>query len=144
VAQEWLVSGFPVFHGNVTADGARANLILSLAEELPDGTVRSFNFCVQSLNHVGDPAAGDADISSQRIEVEVKCFPQDDVLHAGSRLVVIASGTIVANGEPSPGLQPLASGGMITIESAGAWLELPVDHSVTYEVPQPYAPQPTA
>ncbi|MEK6974850.1 MAG: CocE/NonD family hydrolase [Candidatus Thermoplasmatota archaeon] len=143
IPAEWLVSGFAVFHGNVTASGARANLILSLAEELPDGTLRSFNFCVQSLNHARSLESGDPDISGMRQEVEVKCFPQDDVLHAGSRLVVIASGNVVANDEPAPGFQPLASGSLITIDAAGAWLELPVDHSIVYEDPQPYAEDPT-
>ena len=138
--QTWLVSGFPRWHGNVTASGARANLMLSLAEELPDGTLRSFNYCVQSLNHVESLEAGATSIAGVRQEVDVVCFPQDDVLHAGSRLVVIAAGNVVSNGEPAPGFQPLASGSLITIEADGAWLDLPVDHSVVYEDPQPYAP----
>lgn len=142
--QEWLVSGFPVFHGNVTASGARANLILSLAEELPDGSVRSFNYCAQSLNHMQSLESGLASVAGLRQEVEVVCFPQDDVLHAGSRLVLYAAGNIVSNGEPGPGFQPFASGSMITVEGEGAWIELPVDHSVTYEDPQPYAPEPPA
>lgn len=142
IASDWHISGFPVFHANVTASGPRANLIVTMAEELPDGRVRSFNFCVQSLNHVTDAGAGATDISGLRQEVEVLCFPQDDVLHAGSRLVLMAAGNIV--GGPGPGLQPLASGSLITIDAAGAWIELPVDHSITFEDPQPYAPRPNA
>jgi X-Pro dipeptidyl-peptidase len=139
---EWVVSGFPVFHGNVTASGARANLILSLAEELADGTVRSFNYCVQSLNHVQSLESGNPNVAGLRQEVEFVCFPQDDVLHAGSRLVLYAAGNIVSNGEPGPGFQPFSSGSTITIDTDGAWIELPVDHSVVYEDPQPYAPKP--
>jgi putative CocE/NonD family hydrolase len=142
VASDLHVSGFPVFHGNVTASGARANLILTLAEEREDGSLRSFNFCAQSLNHVASLESGDPDVSGVRQEVTVVCFPQDDVVHAGSRLVLIAAGNIV--GGPGPGLQPAASGSLITIETAGAWIELPVDHSITFEDPQPYAPKPTA
>jgi hypothetical protein len=33
----------------------------------------------------------------------------------------------------------LTYGAFITIDVEGAWLELPVDHSIVYEEPQPYA-----
>lgn len=135
------LSGMPVFHGNVTASGQRASLILSLMEQTPDGLRRTFNFCAQSLNHVASLASGDMDIAGVRQEVEVRCFPQDDVVHKGSRLVVVASGNTV--GSPGPGLQPIATGSTITIDHAGAWLDLPVDASTVYESPQPYD-KPTA
>jgi putative CocE/NonD family hydrolase len=135
--QEWLVSGMPVFHANITVDKPRANLILSLGEQLPDGTLRSFNFCAQSLNHVADLANGNVDITGLRQEVHLECFPQDDVLHEGSRLVLTAAGNTVGAG-PQPGFQPLTYGALITIDVAGAWLELPVDHSIVFEDPQPY------
>jgi X-Pro dipeptidyl-peptidase len=128
------ISGQPVFHGNVTATGMRASLVLTLGEET-DGQVRYFNYCGQSLNHVSSLASGQGDISDLRQEVEVRCFPQDDVVHAGSRLVLIAAGN-TPDGRPS--LQPVSDGSTITIEHEGAWLELPVDHSTVYESPQPY------
>jgi X-Pro dipeptidyl-peptidase len=130
------VSGLPVFHGNVTASGMRASLVLSLQEELPDGTRRSFNFCVQSLNHVRSLAQGLDDVSGLRQEVHVACFPQDDVLHAGSRLVVVAAGNVV--GSPGPGIQPVSDGSTSTREHAGAWLDLPIDATTVHEDPQPY------
>jgi predicted acyl esterase len=139
IAQEWHLSGMPVFHANLTSDHPRANLILTLGEQLPSGDVRSFNFCAQSLNHVEDPSNGKADITGLRQELTLACFPQDDVLHAGSRLVLIAAGNTVAGpDDPSPGFQPLTYGAIITIDVAGAWVELPVDHSIVYEDPQPY------
>lgn len=139
IAQEWDLSGMPVFHANVTADHPRANLILTLGEQLPSGEVRSFNFCAQSLNHVKDPSSGMLDITGLRQELTLACFPQDDVLHAGSRLVLIAAGNTVAGpDDPSPGFQPLTYGAIITIDVAGAWVDLPVDHSIVYEDPQPY------
>ncbi|MHB1260881.1 MAG: CocE/NonD family hydrolase [Thermoplasmatota archaeon] len=140
LTQEWLVSGMPVFHANITVDKPRANLILTIGEQLPDGTLRSFNFCAQSLNHVSSLASGMVDITDVRQEVTLKCFPQDDVLHAGSRLVLVAAGNTV--GSPSPGFQPLTYGAFITIDVADAWLELPVDHSIVYEEPQPYEASP--
>lgn len=136
IQQEWVISGLPVFHANVTVDKPRANLILTIGEQLPSGEVRGFNFCAQSLNHVADPAAGNPDITGLRQELTLHCFPQDDVLHAGSRLVLIAAGNTV--GSPNPAFQPLTYGAFITIDVEGAWLELPVDHSVVYEDPQPY------
>jgi X-Pro dipeptidyl-peptidase len=138
MAEDWLISGLPVFHANVTVSNPRANLLLTIGEQLPDGSIRSFNFCAQSLNHVADLSNGKTDISNVRQEVTLECFPQDDVLHAGSRLLLVAAGNTVGNGEPQPGFQPLTYGSLITIDVEGAWLELPVDESVVYENPQPY------
>jgi hypothetical protein len=139
IPENWTVSGLPVFHANITTDHPRANLILTIGEQLPDGRLRAFNFCAQSLNHVQDPANGIVDITGLRQEVTLQCFPQDDVLHAGSRLVLIASGnTVTGPGDPGPWFQPLTYGSIITIDVAGAWLDLPVDHSIVYESPQPY------
>jgi X-Pro dipeptidyl-peptidase len=136
ITQNWTVSGMPVFHANVTSSGPRANMLLTIAELLPDGTTRSFNFCAQSMNHIASIESGTPNIAGLRQELTLNCFPQDDVIHAGSRLVLIAAGNTV--GSPSPGFQPLSYGSTITIDVAGAWLELPVDHSITYESPQPY------
>jgi predicted acyl esterase len=139
IAQDWHLSGLPVFHANVTSDHPRANLILTLGEQLAGGQLRSFNFCAQSLNHVKDPANGQPDITGQRQELTLACFPQDDVLHAGSRLVLVAAGnTVTGPADPSPDFQPLTYGAIITIDVAGAWLDLPVDHSIVVEDPQPY------
>ncbi len=125
-----------MFRANVTAEGARAALILTLAEELPDGTLRSFNFAAQSLNHVRSLAAGDEDISGKEQLVEVRFFPQDDVVHEGNRIVLIASGNTI--GGPGPSLQPVSDGGFITLDLHGAWLDIPVDHGRVVEEPQPY------
>lgn len=138
MTQDVHISGLPRFHGNVTASGARASLVLSLMEGLPDGTTRSFNFCAQSLNHVASLAAGASDISGQKQEVEVDCFPQDDVVHAGNRIVVVASGNTI--GSPAPALQPVSDGSTITIDHSGAWIEFPIDRTIVFENPQPYAP----
>jgi predicted acyl esterase len=140
IAQEWDVSGTPVVHANLTSSGPRANLLLTLAEQLPDGSLRSFNFCAQSLNHIADPANGNPDISGLRQELTLRCFPQDDIVHAGSRLVLIAAGnTVTGPNDPGPGFQPLSYDSTITVDVDGAWVDLPVDHHVVYEQPQPYA-----
>ncbi len=136
LASNWTINGLPVFTANVTADGSRAALILTLAEERPDGSLRSFNFAAQSLNHVRSEAAGDEDISGKDQLVKVRFFPQDDVVHEGNRIVLIASGNTV--GGPGPSLQPISDGGFIHIDLNGAWLDIPVDHNRVVEDPQPY------
>ncbi len=136
LTSNWTLSGLPVFHANVTAEGQRASLILTLAEELPNGALRSFNFAAMSLNHVKDLARGDTNVAGERQEVDVRFFPQMDVVHEGSRIVLIASGNTVGN--PGPSLQPVSDGGFINIDMDGAWLDLPVDHDLVVETPQPY------
>jgi X-Pro dipeptidyl-peptidase len=138
VEEDLHVSGLPVFHADVTAEGRKASLILTLREELPDGTVRSINFGMQSLNHVRSLEAGDPDIAGKRQTVEFAFFPQDDVIHAGSRIVLVADGNIV--GGPGPAVRPVADGGRITLHLEDAWLELPIDRTLVVEDPQPYAP----
>jgi hypothetical protein len=63
----------------------------------------------------------------------VNFYPQDDVIRAGSRIVLIAAGNLVPNGQPGPPLQPVSDGSTITIDLAGAKLTLPIDNTVTYE-----------
>ncbi|MGB1586408.1 MAG: CocE/NonD family hydrolase [Thermoplasmatota archaeon] len=135
-AADTTISGLPVFHGNVTASGMRASLVLSMQTEDANGERRSFNFCIQSLNHVDSIESGAMDISGQTQEVQVRCFPQDDVIQAGHRLVIVASGNTV--GSPAPGIQPISDGSTITIDLDGAWIDLPVDASRVVEDPQPY------
>ena len=132
LTKDVVISGMPRFEGVVTASGNRANLILSLAERTPLGD-RSFNFAALSLNHVESLASGRLSVAGLRQNVAVDFFPQDDVVRAGNRIVLIAAGNVVSNGEPSPGLLPAADGSTITIELNGAKLTLPVDQTVTYE-----------
>ena len=131
------ISGLPLFEGTVTAEGQRASLMLTLAEELKDGTLRSFNYAALSLNHAESLASGKDDISGLAQEVSVQFFPQDDVVHAGSRLVLIAAGTLVMENGPGPSLQPVSDGGEIAIDLATAKLTLPIDLSIVVEEPQP-------
>ena len=115
--------------------------MLTLAEERPDGSLRAFDFAALSLNHAGGLEAGNPDISGLRQHVSVRFFPQDDVVHAGSRVVLIAAGTLVAGNEPAPSLQPIPGAGTITLDLAGALLDLPVDPTTVAEDPQPFDPK---
>lgn len=130
------LSGLPRFTANITASGERASLLLTLAEQLPGGELRPFNFAALSLNHAAGLEAGTDDISGKTQSIEVRFFPQDDVVHAGSRLVLIAGAELAGPG-PRPSLQPVSDGSTIVIELAGGTLELPIDHTLVYEEPQP-------
>ncbi|MEA3165642.1 MAG: hypothetical protein QOJ26_508 [Thermoplasmata archaeon] len=138
LAADWHLSGLPRFIGNVTASGTRASLVLTLVERMPDGTDRAFNFAALSLNHAESLAAGRSSIAGLRQAVDLAFFPQDDVVHEGSRLVLIAAGNTANAIDPGPGLQPVSDGSTITLDLAGARLVLPVDHSLVFEDPQPY------
>ncbi|MGB0653629.1 MAG: CocE/NonD family hydrolase [Thermoplasmatota archaeon] len=138
LAGDITLSGLPRFGGNVTAEGARASLMLTLAEETPAGLMRPFNFAAQSLNHVASIEAGETSIAGVQQWVELDFFPQDDVVHEGNRIVLLASGSLRTAGEPGPGLQPVSDGGEITLHLDGAWLNLPVDVTRVVEEPQPY------
>jgi hypothetical protein len=132
---DMVVSGLPLFEANVTASGHRASLILTLAERLPDGTDRAFNFAAISLNHANDLSRGRPDIAGMEQAVSVRFFPQDDVVHAGNSLVLIAAGSTA--GGPGPGLIPVSDGSDITIAMEGASLRLPADTTLRFEDPQP-------
>jgi X-Pro dipeptidyl-peptidase len=131
------LAGMPLFEGDVTASGRRASLVLTLAEELEDGKLRPFNFAALSLNHAESLESGADDVSGKTQRISLRFFPQDDVLHKGSRLVLIASGNVVTGDQPGPSLLPVSDGSTITLDLAGARLVLPVDATLVYEDPQP-------
>ena len=132
LAEDLHVSGLPRFEADVTASGDRASLILTLAERTPDGD-RAINYAAMSLNHVVSLEGGLTSVAGRKQRVGVNFFPQDDVIHAGSRIVLIAAGNTVSGGQPGPGLQPVASGSEITLDLANAKLVLPLDNTLTYE-----------
>jgi X-Pro dipeptidyl-peptidase len=135
------VSGLPVFTGDVTATGNRASLVLTLAERKADGTERSINFAAQSLNHVADPANGAASVAGLTQRVTVHFLPSDDVVHAGSRIVLYAAGnTVGSDAGGTISVQPVSDGSVITLGLEGASLLLPLDTTIVPETPQPFDP----
>lgn len=130
LAQDVVFSGMPRFEGTVTATGNRASLVLSLVEVRPDGTQRPFNWAAQSLNHVADPAAGKLSVASLPQKVGVNFFPQDSVIRAGSRIVLVAAGNTVGD---QPSLQPVYDGSTIVLNLGDARLILPVDGTLRFE-----------
>lgn len=133
LAEDLVLAGLPSFAGTVSASGERASLMLSLVERTSTGD-RGLNWAAQSLNHVADPAAGQLTVNGQNQHVTVDFFPQDDVVRAGSRLVLIASGNLIYAGAAGPELQPVSDGSTITLHLDDAVLRLPVDKKLTFEL----------
>ncbi|MGN7916860.1 CocE/NonD family hydrolase [Lysobacter antibioticus] len=135
LANDLHLSGMPRFEGIVASTGARANLMLTLAEQLPDGTLRPFNFASLSLNHAESLAHGKPSVAGEPQYVGVNFYPQEDVVHAGNRLVLLAAGDLMFYGQPGPAMAPLATGSQIILDLASSKLVLPNDTTLSYEMP---------
>ncbi|MCI4567222.1 CocE/NonD family hydrolase [Lysobacter sp. CFH 32150] len=129
------LSGMPRFEGIVAATGMRANLMLTLAEQSPDGTLRPFNFAALSLNHAQNLQQGKPTVAGEPQYVGVNFFPQEDVVHAGNRLVLLAAGDLVFYGQPGPNMKPVATGSSLILDLATSKLILPNDTTLSYESP---------
>ena len=132
------LTGLPRLETVATADRPKAGLVATLLEQFPDGTRRYVNFAAQSLNHVADPAAGALDITDKAIPVNVELFMQDNVLKAGSRLVLVLGSQVAAAGVPvgvdssnfltgGPNLMPVGVGATVQLALDKTTLYLPVN-----------------
>lgn len=135
LANDLHLSGMPRFEGIVAATGARANLMLTLAEQLPDGTLRPFNFASLSLNHAQSLERGQPSVAGEPQYAGVNFYPQEDVVHAGNRLVLLAAGDLMFYGQPGPAMAPLATGSQIILDLTSSKLVLPNDTTLSYESP---------
>lgn len=129
------LSGMPRFEGIVAATGDRANLMLTLAEQTPDGTLRPFNYASLSLNHAASLEQGKPSVAGEPQYVGVNFYPQEDVVHAGNRLVLLAAGDLVFYGQPGPNMKPVATGSQIVLDLQSSKLVLPNDTTLAYETP---------
>lgn len=133
LSEDLHLSGMPRFEGAVTASGRRANLMLSLAEQKPDGTLHYLNYAALSLNHAADLAQGKPSVAGLRQQVAVSFFPQDDVVQKGSRLVLVAAGNLVQAPGAAFSMQPIADGSRVVLDLATTRLVLPHDTTLTIE-----------
>jgi putative CocE/NonD family hydrolase len=124
----------PALHVAATSAGPKATLSLTLAEELPNGAIRPINWAIQSLNHLNSPHQGLADISGKRIQGDVPFCAQENVVKAGSRLLVYLSGEPVDN-RASVRHRPAST--TVTIHGGTSWIDLRIDPSIVPEDPQP-------
>jgi predicted acyl esterase len=132
------LTGMPRLETLAIADAERAGLVATLLEQFPDGSRRYVNFAAQSLNHAENLEAGDLDITDEPIRVRVNFFPQDNVLYAGSQLVLVVGGTVAAANVPvggngsnllngGPNLLPVGFGANVALDLSRTRLILPVN-----------------
>jgi X-Pro dipeptidyl-peptidase len=127
------LSGMPRFEGLVTATGDRANLMLTLGDQAPDGTITYLNYAALSLNHAADLTAGKASVAGLAQHVGVNLFPQDNVVKAGHRLVLVGAGNLIQGANPDFKMRPIATGSRVTWDLAQTKLILPQDKSLVVE-----------
>lgn len=128
------LSGMPRFEGLVTATGSRASLMLTLGAQAPDGTLRYFDYAALSLNHARDLTQGVASVAGLPQQVGVNFFPQDDVIPAGHRVVLVAAGNLVQGPTTAAfEMRPITAGSRITIDVSRSKLVLPQDRTVVLD-----------
>lgn len=132
------LTGMPVLETTATASAQKAGLVATLLEQFPDGSRRYVNFAAQSLNHANALGSGAADITGMPIRFSVNFFPQDNVLYAGSQLVLVIGGNVAAANTPvgsngsnfltgGPNLLPVGIGAEVTLDLGQTKLRLPVN-----------------
>lgn len=132
------LTGKPHLKTLAVADAERAGLVATLLEQFPDGSRRYVNFAAQSLNHAENLEAGDLDITDEPIRVSVNFFPQDNILYAGSQLVLVLGSNVAAANVPvgsngsnllagGPNLMPVGLGAGVSLDLSKTVLTLPVN-----------------
>ena len=137
------LSGQPRLVMAATADGTHANLIATLLERKADGTQRYLNFAALNLNHANSPYLGAADITGVPLTATLDFYPQENVIAAGSKLVLHLGGdialthTVTGNATNflnyGMNLLPVAVGANVKLDLSKMQLELPVNASDVQE-----------
>jgi len=131
--------GVPLLHTHVTADGRQANVVATLLERKDDGTQRYLNFAALNLNHAQSLEQRADDITDQPLDVTLRFYPQDNMVAAGSRLVLHIAGDIETTRSTAGDPQNLLNFGMhlllttvganVTLDLAETALQLPISRS---------------
>ncbi|MES2682278.1 MAG: CocE/NonD family hydrolase [Pseudomonadota bacterium] len=132
------LTGLPRFESLMNADAPRANVVATLMERFPDGTQRYLNFAALSLNHAESLASYDMDITGKALPVGINFYPQDNVVAAGSQLVLhlggdVATEHVLSDGNSSnflnlgPSLLPTGMGAAVSLDLTKTRLTLPAN-----------------
>ncbi len=137
LAQPLRLTGTPRLQARVSADFPRANLVATLFAENPQGERRYLNFAALSLNHAENLAMADSDISAKTLDITLNFYPQDNVVEAGSRLVLHVGGDVpsadIQSGNSAnflnagPSLLPVGIGAIVDLDLGHTRLWLPVN-----------------
>ncbi len=88
------LTGLPRFESVATASAPRANLVATLMERKADGSQRYLNFAALNLNHAESLQSYDMDITGKALPIAINFYPQDNVVAAGSQLVLHLAGDV--------------------------------------------------
>jgi len=132
------LTGLPRLESIATASAPRANLVATLMERFADGTQRYLNFAALSLNHAESLASYTMDVSGKPLLVAINFYPQDNVIAAGSQLVLHIGGDVATEHVSSDGsgsnmlnlgisLLPIGMGANVLLDLAQTRLLLPVN-----------------
>ena len=131
------LTGLPRFTTVATADGRRANLVITLLERKADGSQRYLNFGALNLNHAASLEKGEADITGKALEAAVRMYPQDNIVATGSRLVLHLGGDVETDRTVSGNdanflnygmnILPVTVGANVILDLARTTLVLPVN-----------------
>ncbi|HUP93182.1 MAG TPA: CocE/NonD family hydrolase [Solimonas sp.] len=131
------LTGLPRLETVALASDTRANLVATLLARAEDGSQRYLNFAAINLNHAVSLDQGDADITGKALPVAVNFFPQDNIVAAGSMLVLHIAGVVptgaTVSGDPGnllnggPNLQPIGIGADVSLDLGRTRLVLPVN-----------------
>lgn len=129
------LTGLPQLKTLATADGMRANLVVTLLERKADGSQRYLNFAALNLNHAESLDAGDSDITGKPLSAVFNFYPQDNMIAAGSQLVLHLAGDVETDREQTGNasnflnygmnLLPISVGANVTLDLAKTELLLP-------------------
>lgn len=152
LTQPLRLTGMPHLETLATADGMRANLVATLLERKADGTQRYLNFGALNLNHAESLDSGAADITGKPLAAAFNFYPQDNVVAAGSVLVLHLAGDVettrVQTGNASNflnygmNLLPISVLANVTLDLGKTVLTLPVNHGNRVETLSWLAPAP--
>lgn len=131
------LTGLPRLEAVATSSARSAGIVATLFELFPDGSRRYLNFAALSLNHAASLYQGVADITGQPVAANVNFFPQDNVVQAGSQLLLSIGGVVaggnnmIGNGanllNAGPNLMPVGMGANVTLDLAQTRLRLPLN-----------------
>lgn len=130
------LTGVPLLHTRATANGQRANLVATLLERKADGTQRYLNFAALDLNHAESLEQGEDDITGKTLTATLRFYPQDNVVAAGSRLVLHLAGDIETTRTTAGNPDNLLNFGMnLLVNTVGATVTLDLGETVL-QLPQ--------
>ncbi|MBI2078773.1 MAG: CocE/NonD family hydrolase [Euryarchaeota archaeon] len=125
------LAGVPVVHVQARTDRPLGEVIATLCEVPTGGTPTMINWGGLNFRHRVSLENPQPVVPDTVYDLQFPLFPQDDVVRAGSKLVLVVAGT---GGQYAS----ILGGNTVTVlENGKSWIEFTVDGTLEYEAPQP-------